>query len=65
MFLALKYALPVMIKHKGGSIINVSSIAGLRAEVPEATVASHGYSETAGTNLTQVAAIEFSQKVYG
>ncbi|OGO17729.1 MAG: hypothetical protein A2Z15_09270 [Chloroflexi bacterium RBG_16_50_11] len=48
-----------MIKNKGGSIINISSIAGLRAEVPEVAVASYGAAKAALMNLTQVAAIEY------
>jgi NAD(P)-dependent dehydrogenase (short-subunit alcohol dehydrogenase family) len=59
MFLGLKYVLPVMIKNRGGSIINISSIAGLRAEVPEVAPASYGASKAAIMNLTQVAAMEY------
>jgi NAD(P)-dependent dehydrogenase (short-subunit alcohol dehydrogenase family) len=60
MFLGLKYVLPVMIKNKSGSIINTSSIAGLRAEVPEVAPASYGASKAAVINLTQVAAMEYA-----
>ena len=59
MFLALKYVLPVMIKNKGGSIINISSIAGLRAEVPEVAPPSYGAAKAGIINLTQVAAMEY------
>ena len=48
-----------MIKNKGGSIIITSSIAGLRAEVPEVAPASYGASKAAIINLTQVAAMEY------
>jgi NAD(P)-dependent dehydrogenase (short-subunit alcohol dehydrogenase family) len=59
MFLGMKYALPVMMKNNGGSIINIASIAGLRAEVPEVAPASYGASKAAIMNLTQVAAMEY------
>jgi len=58
-FWGMKYVIPVMIKNKGGSIINISSIAGLRAEVPEVAPASYGASKAAIINLTQVAAMEY------
>ncbi len=58
-FLAMKYVLPEMIKNKKGSIINISSIAGLRAEVPEVAPASYGATKAAIMNLTQVAAMEY------
>jgi 3-oxoacyl-[acyl-carrier protein] reductase len=60
-FLGLKYVVPVMIKQKGGSIINISSIAGLRAEMPEVAPAAYGASKAAIINLTQVAAMEYAQ----
>jgi NAD(P)-dependent dehydrogenase (short-subunit alcohol dehydrogenase family) len=60
-FLGLKYVVPVMIKQKSGSIINISSIAGLRAEVPEVAPAPYGASKAAIMNLTQVAAMEYAQ----
>lgn len=59
MFLGLKYVVPAMIKNKGGSIINISSIAGLRAEVPEVAPASYGAAKAGIINLTQVAAMEY------
>jgi 3alpha(or 20beta)-hydroxysteroid dehydrogenase len=54
MFLGIKYVIPVMLKRKNGSIINISSIAGLRAEVPEVAPAQYGASKAAIINLTQV-----------
>jgi len=60
-FLCLKYVLPAMIKNKKGSIINISSIAGLRAEVPEVAPASYGAAKAAIINLTQVAAMEYAK----
>jgi NAD(P)-dependent dehydrogenase (short-subunit alcohol dehydrogenase family) len=60
-FLVLKYVLPVMIKQNKGAIINTSSTAGLRAEIPE--IASVAYcAAKAGINvMTQVAAIEYAR----
>ncbi|MCX7912557.1 MAG: SDR family oxidoreductase [Dehalococcoidales bacterium] len=60
-FLVLKYVLPVMMKQNKGSIINISSTAGLRAEIPE--IAPVGYcAAKAGINvMTQVAAIEYAK----
>jgi NAD(P)-dependent dehydrogenase (short-subunit alcohol dehydrogenase family) len=60
-FLVLKYVLPVMIKQNKGAIINTSSTAGIRAEIPE--IASVAYcAAKAGINvMTQVAAIEYAK----
>jgi gluconate 5-dehydrogenase len=60
-FLVLKYVLPVMIKQNKGAIINTSSTAGIRAEIPEiAPVAYHA--AKAGINvMTQVAAVEYAK----
>ena len=60
-FLVLRYVLPVMIKQNKGSIINTSSTAGIRAEIPE--IAPIAYSAAkAGINImTQVAAIEYAK----
>ena len=59
-FMVMKYVLPEMIKNKKGSIINISSIAGLRAEVPEVAPVSYGASKAAIMNMTQVAAMEYA-----
>jgi NAD(P)-dependent dehydrogenase (short-subunit alcohol dehydrogenase family) len=58
-FLTMKYVLQEMNKSKKGSIINIASIAGLRAEVPEVAPASYGAAKAAMMNLTQVAAMEY------
>ncbi len=58
-FLCMKYTIPHMLKNGGGSIINISSIASLRAEVPEIGTASYGASKAGINNLTQVAAMHY------
>lgn len=58
-FLCIKYTIPHMLKNKGGSIINISSVASLRAEVPEIGTASYGASKAGINNLTQVAAMHY------
>ncbi len=60
-FLVLKHVLPHMIKQNKGSIINTSSTAGLRAEIPEIAPVAYCAAK-AGVNLmTQVAAIEYAK----
>ena len=58
-FLTMKYTIPHMLKNKGGSIVNISSIAGIRAEVPQLGTAPYGASKAAIHNLTQLAAMEY------
>lgn len=58
-FLCMKYVIPYMLKNKGGSVINISSIAGIRAEVPEIGPAAYGASKSGINNLTQVAAMHY------
>ena len=58
-FLCMKYTIPHMLANKGGSIINISSIAGIRAEVPEIGPAAYGASKAGINNLTQVAAMHY------
>lgn len=59
-FLVMKYVINEMIRQKSGSIINIASIAGLRAEVPEVGPACYGASKAALMNLTQVGAMEYA-----
>jgi NAD(P)-dependent dehydrogenase (short-subunit alcohol dehydrogenase family) len=60
-FLALKHVLAHMVKNKKGSIINISSIAGLRAEVPEVGPAAYGAAKAGVILLTNIAAMEYAK----
>ena len=60
-FLCMKYTIPYMLENKGGSIINISSVASIRAEVPEIGTASYGASKAAINNLTQVSAMHYAK----
>ena len=60
-FLCMKYTIPYMLENKGGSIINISSVASIRAEVPEIGTASYGASKAGINNLTQVAAMHYAK----
>ncbi|HEY4363594.1 MAG TPA: glucose 1-dehydrogenase [Bryobacteraceae bacterium] len=57
-FLAMKYEIPHMVKQKGGSIVNISSIAGLIGGVggPGYHGSKHGV-----VGLTRTAAIEYAR----
>jgi len=60
-FLVLKYVLPIMIKQNKGSIINTSSTAGLRAEMPEVAPVAYCAAKAGINVMTQVAAIEYAK----
>jgi NAD(P)-dependent dehydrogenase (short-subunit alcohol dehydrogenase family) len=60
-FLCLKHVLGHMVKNKKGSVINISSIAGLRAEVPEVGPAAYGAAKAGLILLTNIAAIEYAK----
>jgi len=60
-FLALKHVLGHMVKNKRGSVINISSIAGLRAEVPEVGPAAYGAAKAGLILLTNIAAMEYAK----
>jgi NAD(P)-dependent dehydrogenase (short-subunit alcohol dehydrogenase family) len=60
-FLVLKYILPVMIKQNKGSIINTSSTAGLRAEMPEIAPIAYCAAKAGINIMTQIAAIEYAK----
>ncbi|NLE09553.1 MAG: glucose 1-dehydrogenase [Dehalococcoidales bacterium] len=61
-FLCMKYAIPEMLKNKKGSIINISSIAGIRAEVPEIGLLAYGAAKAGVNNMTQVAAMQYARQ---
>jgi NAD(P)-dependent dehydrogenase (short-subunit alcohol dehydrogenase family) len=58
-FLCMKYEIPLMLRHRGGSIVNTASGAGLVGVVgaPAYVAAKHGVA-----GLTKAAALEFAQK---
>jgi NAD(P)-dependent dehydrogenase (short-subunit alcohol dehydrogenase family) len=59
-FLAMKHVIPVMEKQGGGSIINISSVAGIRyTGVPYATYYA---SKAAMNHLTRTTAVQYSAK---
>jgi NAD(P)-dependent dehydrogenase (short-subunit alcohol dehydrogenase family) len=60
-FLVLKYVLPVMIKQNKGAIINTSSTAGIRAEIPEIAPIAYCAAKAGINIMTQVAAIEYAK----
>jgi NAD(P)-dependent dehydrogenase (short-subunit alcohol dehydrogenase family) len=60
-FLALKHVLAAMVKNKSGSIINISSVAGVRAEVPQVAPPAYGAAKAALINLTEVAAMQYAK----
>jgi NAD(P)-dependent dehydrogenase (short-subunit alcohol dehydrogenase family) len=60
-FLVLKYVLPIMIKQKKGSIINISSTAGIRAEYPEIAPVAYAAAKAGISIMTQVAALEYAK----
>jgi NAD(P)-dependent dehydrogenase (short-subunit alcohol dehydrogenase family) len=60
-FMVLKYVLPVMIKQNKGAIINTSSTAGIRAEVPEIAPIAYCAAKAGINVMTQVAAIEYAK----
>jgi NAD(P)-dependent dehydrogenase (short-subunit alcohol dehydrogenase family) len=60
-FMVLRYVLPVMIKQNEGSIINTSSTAGIRAEIPEIAPVAYCAAKAGINVMTQVAAIEYAK----
>jgi len=60
-FLVLKHVLPVMIRQNKGVIINTSSTAGLRAEIPEIAPVAYCAAKAGLNVMTQIAAIEYAR----
>jgi len=60
-FMVLRYVLPVMIKQNKGTIINTSSTAGIRAEIPEIAPVAYCAAKAGINVMTQVAAIEYAK----
>lgn len=61
-FLCLREALPLMQKKRGGSIVNIASIAGLRGYFPGFSILGGNYSASKGAlvALTRQVAIEYA-----
>jgi NAD(P)-dependent dehydrogenase (short-subunit alcohol dehydrogenase family) len=57
-FFGMKYQVPVMLAHKGGSILNVSSMAGINA-APK--LAAYAAAKHAVVGLTKTAAVEYAR----
>ena len=60
-YLVLKHVLPVMIKQNKGSIINTSSTAGIRAELPEIAPVAYCAAKAGINIMTQIAALEYAK----
>src|SRR5213596_1087773 len=58
-FLAMKHVIPVMQKHGGGSIINISSIASIRHL--GISYVSYGASKSAMNQMTRTSAVQFAR----
>ena len=58
-FLSMKYELPVMLRQKGGIIVNNASVSG---HVGFGTISPYSASKHAIMSLTKVAALEYSDK---
>lgn len=61
-FYCMKYAIPEMLKNEKSNIINISSIAGMRAEVPEIGLLAYGAAKAGIHNMTQVAAMQYARQ---
>ena len=60
-FLCMRAVLPVMLKQKRGSIINISSIGAFGGAMPEVTPSSYGASKAGVIALTKFAAVEYAK----
>ncbi len=57
-FLAMKHALPVMVEHGTGSIVNLASLAGLIGE--NTSTAAYATAKAGVVHLTRLAAVEYA-----
>ncbi|MFC1863858.1 SDR family NAD(P)-dependent oxidoreductase, partial [Thermodesulfobacteriota bacterium] len=60
-FLCMNAILPVMVKQKRGTIINISSIGAFGGSSPEVAPAAYGASKAGVINLTKMAAVEYAR----
>ena len=60
-FRVLRHVIPVMIKQNKGSIIQISSTAGIRAEFPEIAPIAYCAAKAGIIMMTQVAALEYAK----
>lgn len=60
-FFGMKYALPYMVKQKGGAIINTASSAGFKVSAVPGQISLYGVSKGAVATLTRTAAAEYAQ----
>ena len=60
-FLCMRAVIPVMLKQKRGSIINISSIGAFGCGVPEVAPAAYGVSKAGVNILTKFGAVEYAK----
>jgi NAD(P)-dependent dehydrogenase (short-subunit alcohol dehydrogenase family) len=60
-FLCMRAVLPIMVKQKRGSIINISSIGAFGGAEPEVAPAAYGASKAGVIALTKFAAVEYAK----
>ncbi|MFC1863414.1 SDR family NAD(P)-dependent oxidoreductase [Thermodesulfobacteriota bacterium] len=61
-FLCMRAVLPVMLKQKKGSIINISSIGAFGGSNPEVAPAAYGASKAGVISLTKMGAVEYARE---
>ena len=60
-FLCMRAVLPLMLKQKRGSVINISSIGAFGGADPEVSPAAYGASKAAVNTLTKFTAVEYAR----